>query len=276
MPNIPQTIPIDLLIRYGLQVLGAIAILAVGLLLAKWAGNLAYKGLLKQEMEPPVRILLVRVVKIIVLAFTLVVALGQFGVQVAPLIAGIGVAGIGIGIALQGVLRNVMAGLSIIFTKPFRVGEYIELVGVYGQVTTIDIFSTILTHADRSRVVIPNHKIVGEILHNYETMRQLNLTVGVGYGTDLNDALAIVNDVLQKNPHVLKQPAATVGISQLADSSIHISVGPWVKVDDFSSTPGELYQAIVERFRARRIDIPFPQREVRLLNGSFAGAQVAV
>jgi small conductance mechanosensitive channel len=271
-----SNIPIDLLIKYGMQILGAIAILAVGLLLAKWAGNLAYKGLLKQEMEPPVRLLLVRVTKIIVLAFTLVVALGQFGVQVAPLIAGIGVAGIGIGIALQGVLRNVMAGLSIIFTKPFRVGEYIELVGVYGQVTTIDIFSTILTHADRSRVVIPNHKIVGEILHNYGTMRQLNLTVQVGYGTNLNDALAIVNDVLQKNSHVLKQPEPIVGISQLADSSIQISIGPWVKVDDFGSTPGELYQAIVERFRARRIDIPFPQREVRLLNGSFAGAQVAV
>ena len=275
MPNITN-IPIDLVIRYGLQILGAIAVLAVGFLLAKWAGNLTHKALLKQEMEPPVRTLLVRVVKIVVLAFTLVVALDQFGVQVAPLIAGIGVAGIGIGIALQGVLRNVMAGLSIIFTKPFRVGEYIELVGVYGQVTTIDIFSTMLTHTDRSRVVIPNHKIVGEILHNYGTMRQLNLTVGVGYGTNLNDAFAIVNDVLQKNPHVLKQPAATVGISQLADSSIQITIGPWVKVDDFGSTPGELHQAIVERFRARRIDIPFPQREVRLLNGSLAGAQVAV
>jgi len=276
MPNIPQTIPIDLLIRYGLQVLGAIAILAVGFLLAKWAGNFTNKQLLKQTMEPPVRTLLIRVVKIVVLAFTLVVALDQFGVQVAPLIAGIGVAGIGIGIALQGVLRNVMAGLSIIFTKPFRVGEYIELVGVYGQVATIDIFSTALIHADLSRVVIPNHKIVGEILHNYGTMRQLNLTVGVGYGTNLNDALAIVNDLLQKNPHVLKQPAAIVGVSQLADSSIKISIGPWVKVDDFGSTPGELYQAIVERFSARRIDIPFPQQEVRLLNGSSAGAQVAV
>ena len=275
MLNMPD-IPIDLVIRYGLQILGTIAILAVGFLLAKWAGNLAYKALLKQEMEPPVRTLLVRVVKIVVLAFTLVVALDQFGVQVAPLIAGIGVAGIGIGIALQGVLRNVMAGLSIIFTKPFRVGEYIELVGVYGQVTTIDIFSTMLTHTDRSRVVIPNHKIVGEILHNYGTMRQLNLTVGVGYGTNLNDAFAIVNDLLQKNPHVLKQPAAIVGISQLGDSSIQISMGPWVKVEDFGSTPGELYQAIVERFGARGIDIPFPQREVRLLNGSLAGAQVAV
>ena len=140
------------------------------------------------------------------------------------------VAGIGIGIALQGVLRNVMAGLSIIFTKPFRVGDYIDIVGVYGQVTTIDIFSTTLMHADLSKVVIPNHKIVGEILHNYGRMRQLNLTVGVGYGTNLPEALGIVNDVLFKSPHVLKEPAATMGITQLADSSIQISMGPWVKV----------------------------------------------
>lgn len=275
MLNMPN-IPIDLLIKYGLQILGAIAILAVGFLLAKWAGNLVYKALLKQEMEPPVRTLLVRVVKIVVLAFTLVVALDQFGVQVAPLIAGIGVAGIGLGIALQGVLRNVMAGLSIIFTKPFRVGEYIELVGVYGQVATIDIFSTTLIHADLSRVVIPNHKIVGEILHNYGAMRQLNLTVGVGYASDLNQALAIAHEVADHNPRVLKDPAPLIGISVLADSSITISMQPWVSVADYNAAQAELYQAIVERFRARRIDIPFPQREVRLLNGSLAGAQVAV
>jgi small conductance mechanosensitive channel len=275
MLNIPN-IPIDLVIRYGLQILGTIAILAVGFLLAKWAGNLAYKALMKQEMEPPVRTLLVRAVKIVVLAFTLVVALDQFGVQVAPLIAGIGVAGIGLGIALQGVLRNVMAGLSIIFTKPFRVGEYIELVGVYGQVATIDIFSTTLIHADLSRVVIPNHKIVGEILHNYGAMRQLNLTVGVGYASDLNQALAIAHEVADHNPRVLKDPAPLIGISVLADSAVTISMQPWVSVADYNIAQAELYQAIVERFRARRIDIPFPQREVRLLNGSFAGAQVAV
>jgi small conductance mechanosensitive channel len=275
MLNIPN-IPIDLVIRYGLQILGAIAVLAVGFLLAKWAGNLAYKTLLKQEMELPVRTLLVRVVKIVVLAFTLVVALDQFGVQVAPLIAGIGVAGIGIGIALQGVLRNVMAGLSIIFTKPFRVGEYIELVGVYGQVATIDIFSTTLIHADLSRVVIPNHKIVGEILHNYGAMRQLNLTVGVGYASDLNQALAIAHEVADHNPRVLKDPAPLIGISALADSAITISMQPWVSVADYNAAQAELYLAIVERFRARRINIPFPQREVRLLNGSLAGTQVAV
>jgi small conductance mechanosensitive channel len=262
------TIPVDLVIKYGLQILGSVAILAVGILLARWAGNFTYKLLLKQELEPPVRFLLVRVVKMVVLAFMLVIALDQFGVQVAPLIAGIGVAGIGIGIALQGVLRNVMAGLTIIFTKPFRVGEFIEIVGVYGEVSKIDIFSTTLIHADRSRVVIPNHKIVGEIMHNYGTMRQLNLTIGVAYASNLTDALAIVHDILDKNPRILKDPAPVVGISQLADFAINIAVAPWVKVENFGPAQAEVYQALVERFKARNINIPFPQREVRMLGGS--------
>ena len=258
--------PIELLIKYGLQVGGAIIILAIGLFLARSAGNMTEKWLHRQEMEPPIRLLLTRLVKMLVVLLTLIVALDTFGVKVAPLIAGLGVAGVGIGLALQGVLGNVMAGLSIIFTKPFKVGEYIEIVGVYGQVEAIDIFSTKLIHADNSRVVIPNRKIVGEILHNYGKTRQLHLSIGVGYGTNLTDALAIVHDVLDKNPRVLKDPAPAVGISQLADSAITLSINPWTKVTDYGAAQAELYQAFVERLRARNIDIPFPQHEVRLLN----------
>ena len=259
-----KNIPVDLLIKYGLQVLGAIVILGVGLLLARWVGNLVQKGLQRQDMEPPIRTLLVRFINVLVIAFTLVVALDTFGVKVAPLIAGIGIAGVGIGIALQGVLSNVMAGLSIIFTKPYRVGEYIEIAGVYGQVETIDIFSTKLVHADRSRVVIPNRKIVGEILHNYGTTRQLTLTVGIGYGSNISEALAIAQDVVAKNPRVLKDPAPAIGISMLADSAITISVQPWVKVGDYGSAQAEVYQALVERLRARSIEIPFPQRDLNI------------
>ena len=246
-----NNIPVDLLIKYGLQALGAIVILGVGLHLARWVGNLTQKWLQRQEMEPPIRTLLVRIVNILVIALTLVVALDTFGVQVTPLIAGIGVAGLGVGLALQGVLGNVVAGLSIIFTKPFRVGEYIEIVGVSGEVTAIDIFSTTLMHADRSKVVIPNRKIVGEILHNYGRMRQLHLTVGIGYGTNLTDALAVVHEVLDKNPRVLKDPTPVVGIAQLADSTINISIQPWTKVTDFGAAQAEIYQALVERLRSR-------------------------
>jgi small conductance mechanosensitive channel len=258
----------DLVIRYGFQVLGAVVILAIGLVIGRWAGNLVQKWLTRQDMEPPIQMLIVRVVRILVLAFTLMVVLDKLGVQIAPLIAGIGVAGLGIGIAMQGVLSNVMAGLSIIFTKPYRVGEYIDIVGEQGHVTAIDIFSTTLSHPDQSRVVIPNRKIVGEILHNYGTIRQLSLTVGVAYNTDLSKALAILRDLLAKNPHVLKDPAPGAGIKTLADSAIVLSMSPWVKVLDYGAAQGELYQAIVEQFRAANIEIPFPQQEVRMIAGS--------
>jgi small conductance mechanosensitive channel len=258
----------DLVIRYGFQVLGAIVILAVGFVLARWAGNLAQQWLVRQDMEPPVRTLIVRVIKILVLAFTLLIVLDKLGVQITPLIAGIGVAGLGIGIAMQGVLSNVMAGLTIIFTKPYRVGEYIDIVGEQGHVSTIDILSTILEHPDRSRVVIPNRKIVGEILHNFGTIRQFSLTVGVAYDTDLNKAMAILRDLVATNPRVLKDPAPGVGIKTLADSAIVLSISAWTKVPDYGAAQGELYQAIVEQFRAANIDIPFPQLEVRMVTGS--------
>ena len=255
----------DLILRYGLQALSAIVILVVGIFFAKWVGNVAHQRLTRVEMEPPVRMLLVRILKILVLALTIMIVLDQVGVPIAPLIAGIGVAGLGVGFALQGVLSNVMAGLSIIFTKPYRVGEHISLLGVHGDVVTIDIFSTTLLHPDRSRVVIPNRKIVGEILHNFGTIRQLSLSVGVSYATDLNQALTIAKDLLARNPRVLKEPMAAVGISELGDSAITISVQPWVRISDYAQAQGELNQAIIERFRAAHIAIPFPQHEVRLL-----------
>jgi small conductance mechanosensitive channel len=197
-----------------------------------------------------------------------VVALDKFGVQTAPLVAGIGIAGLGIGIALQGVFGNVIAGLTIIFTKPFRVGEYIELLGVHGQVTAIELFSTTLIHTDLSRVVIPNRKIVGEVLHNFGNVRQLTIKVGVAYGTNLNAALALVRDITSRNPRILKEPPAVVGVSVLGDSAITISIQPWVAVPDYVDAQVELYQSIIEGFRTNKIEIPFPQREVRLLPAS--------
>jgi small conductance mechanosensitive channel len=261
-----QDAVINFFIQYGFQICGALIILGIGLFVASWAGRLTMRWLSTKELEPPVRILLVRVVKLIILTLVLVLVLDKFGVQIAPLIAGIGVAGVGIGLALQGVLGNLMAGLTIIFTKPFRVGEYIELLGNYGQVQSIELFSTVLLHSDKSRVVIPNRKIVGEILHNYGTIRQLDLKVGVAYSADLTKVVASIRQILQQNPRVLKDPVPVVGISELADSSITVKVQPWVQVPDYGDVQLEIYQAMVEQFRASAIEIPFPQREVRFLN----------
>jgi small conductance mechanosensitive channel len=161
-----------------------------------------------------------------------------------------------------------VAGLSIIFTKPYRVGEYIELLNVHGQVVAIELFSTTLVQLDQSRVVIPNRRIVGEIFHNYGTIRQLQLKVRVAYGANLDEVLGVAKEIVATNPRALKEPSPVIGISELADSSVTLSIQPWVAVTDMVSARAELYKAVVERFRASKIDVPFPVREVRLLRAS--------
>src|SRR5256714_833557 len=224
---------IDYLIDNGPKLLGAILIIVGGMLAARWIGQLVMRWLSKKDLEPPVRMLITRLVKLLVFAFALVIALGTMGVNMMAAVTGIGVAGVGVSLAMQGVLSNLVAGLTIIFTKPFRVGEYVELLGVQGQVEMIELFSTTLIHGDRSRVVIPNRRIVGEILQNYGHIRQLDLTVGVAYDSDLAETIAIVRDILAQNSRVMKVPAAAVGVTTLADSSINIAIKPWTTVADY-------------------------------------------
>ncbi len=259
---------------YGFKIVGAVIILTIGGFAARWIGKVADDWLTKKQIEPPIRMLVVRVLRLVVFALAVVLALDKFGVQTAPLVAGIGVAGVGIGLALQGVLSNLVAGLLIIFTKPFRVGEYIELLGVEGQVLTIALFSTTLQHADRSKVVIPNRKVVGEILHNYGTIRQLSLSVGVSYDTNITEAITVIREILAQNPRVLKDPAPGVGVTSLADSSVNIAISPWTAVTDYGAAGGELNKALLEAFREKGIEMPFPQREIRLLNPQ-AGSESA-
>jgi small conductance mechanosensitive channel len=220
-------------------------------------------------------VLIVRVVRIVVLLFTLVVALDKFGFQIAPLVAGIGVAGLGIGIALQGVLSNVVAGLSIIFTKPFRIGEYIELVGVRGDVVAVELFSTTLVHPDQSRVIIPNRKIVGEILHNFGTVRQLPLDLALARDTDLATALAIARETLAADPRVLKEPAPVIGVTAVGDNAITLGVEPWVSVPDVVRARGDLYRALLEAFRAHGIAAPRASHEIVMHDGGPRAGLIA-
>jgi len=259
-------------VDHGLQILTAIIMLAVGMLVARWIGNLLHRWLSAKAFDEPVSSLVVRIVKLLTIGFVGIMALGQMGVQITPLIAGIGVAGVGASLAMQGLLGNLVAGLTIIFSKPFTLGEYIELLGVYGQVTDIALFSTTLLHVDNSRVIVPNRKIVGEILHNYGKIRQLDLSVGVTYETDLSGALATVNNLLRQAPYVLKEPAPVVGIASLGESFILLAIKPWVKVEDFVAAQAEIYQGVIESFREKKIEIPRPRREIRITNGPVAGS----
>jgi small conductance mechanosensitive channel len=255
-------------VEHGIQILTAIVLMGIGVLIARWIGNIVKRWLKKKAFDEPVSTLIVRVIKLLIIVFIGIMALGQMGIQITPLIAGIGVVGVGASLAMQGLLGNLVAGLTIIFTKPFTVGEYIELLGVYGQVIDIALFSTTLLHVDNSHVLVPNRKIVGEILHNYGKIRQLDLSVGIAYGTDLTLARTLVGNVLQQNPRILTEPAPVFGIASLGDSFITLSIQPWVSVDDFVVAKAEVYQALLESFKENKIEIPGPRQAVRLINQS--------
>ena len=259
---------LDMGIRFGPKLLVAIIILVAGYLVGRWLGGILERLLARFKLEPPVRSLLVRTTRVLVMGLFAIMALQNLGVELLPLIAGLGVAGAGIALAMQGVLGNMVAGLTIIFTPPFHIGDYISIAKEEGEVIDISLFSTTLGHSDRSKVVIPNRKIVGEILHNYGRIRQLNVVVGVSYETDVNLALSAIDEILRSNPHVLQDPAPGIGIARLADSSVNINVNPWVNVPDYVAAVSEINKAILETFRARNVVIPVPQREVRMLGNA--------
>ncbi len=258
---------LDMAVRFGPKLVVAFLILCVGHVVGRWVGRMLEPLLARLNIESPVRTLLVRTARILVLGLFAIMALQNLGIELLPLLAGLGVAGAGIALAMQGILGNVAAGLTIIFTRPFHVGDYISIANEEGEILDISIFSTTLGHADRSKVVIPNRKIVGEILHNCGKIRQLELTVDVSYATDVATALGLVEEILRNNPRVLREPAPVFGVSRLAESGVTIRVAPWVNVPDYGVAASELNKTILETFRTRSITIPFPQREIRMLGG---------
>ena len=259
---------LDMALRFGPKLMVAIIILVAGYMVGRWAGSILERLLVRLKLEAPVRSLLVRIAQILILGLFAIMALQNLGIELLPLIAGLGVAGAGVALAMQGILGNVAAGLTIIFTRPFHVGDYISIAREEGEVLDISLFSTTLGHSDRSMVVIPNRKIVGEILHNYGRIRRLNLAVGVSYGTDVNVALSLIAEILHGNPRVLADPVPEFGVAQLAESSITISVTPWVNVPDYDAAVSEINKTILETFCARNIVIALPQCEVRMLGNS--------
>jgi len=256
---------IDLAMRFGPKLVVAILILIAGFVVGRWAANAVDRMLERFVLDAPLRRLIERGVRALVVVLFAIMALQNLGVELLPLIAGLGVAGAGIALAMQGVLANFVAGLTILFTRPFRIGDYISIAKEEGEVLDIRLDSTTLGHPDLSRVVIPNRKIVGEILHNFGKLRQLDVAVGVSYQTDLGTAVGTVRDVLQENPRVLQDPVPVVRVARLADSSVRIGIHPWVNVPDYAAATSEINRAVLEAFRDRSIVIPMPQREVRML-----------
>jgi len=240
-------------VTYGPRVLVAALMLLGGYFAGHWAAAATGRRLERYQLELPLRALLESAARVLVFGLFLIMALQNIGVELWPLIAGLGVAGAAVALAMQGLLGNVAAGLTIIFSKPFRVGDYVSIVGVHGEVLEIRLSSTTLGHADLSRVVVPNRKIVGEILHNYGGIRQLAIEVTIPYEADVDDALDTARAVLRANSRVLRDPIPGVGVARLVDTGVTLSITPWVAVTDYGAANGEINQAVLAAFRNRKI-----------------------
>ncbi len=255
---------------YGLRVVAAVVILIVGRWIAKALKKLTESVMRKKEVEPTVVSFVANLVYIALLVFVVIAAINQVGVQTTSFIAVIGAAGLAIGLALQGSLANFAAGFLLILFRPFKVGDYIEGAGVAGSVEEIQVFVTKLKTPDNKEVIIPNAKLTGDNIINYSAKetRRIDLVFGVAYDADLLRVRKIIEEMLSKDTRVLKDPAPTIGVLELADSNVNFAVRPWVKTGDYWDVYFALTEDVKKRFDAEGVGIPFPQRDVHLFQAT--------
>jgi small conductance mechanosensitive channel len=255
---------------YGLKVIAAVAILVIGRIVAKIVRKILGKILSKSKVDDTLISFLTSVVFVAIMAFVVIAALGQLGVQTTSFVAVIGAAGLAVGLALQGSLANFAAGVLMIIFKPFKVGDYIEAGGTAGTVAAIGIFTSDLKTPDNKKVIVPNAKVTGDNIINYTAndQRRVDIVAGVSYSDDLDKVRRVLEDILSQDERVLTDPAPTIGILELADSSVNFAVRPWVATADYWNVYFSLQEQIKRRFDAEGISIPFPQRDVHMISES--------
>jgi len=255
---------IEMAVKYSFQVLAGIIILVAGWAVAKYVARLLSKFLPGKGVDVTVTKFIVTIAKLIVMVLAFLLALGKFGVEIAPLIAGLSVIGFGTIFALQGTLSNYVAGASLVFIKPFKVGDIIEVTGELGEVQDMTLPRTILKTVDGVTIFIPNKHIIGEIIQNYSELKRLDIKVGVSYKADLAKALEVVRKVIAKDKRIHNCESPNLGISEFADSSVNIRARLRVKQADYYNVMFSLNKAIFDAFKANDVEIPFPQRDVHL------------
>ena len=262
----------ELITIYGLKVLAAIIILIIGRWVAKGICKLIGRMMERSKIDPTVRRFTVNMAYIALVAFVVLAALSQLGIQTTSFIAVLGAAGLAVGLALQGSLANFAAGFLMIIFRPIRVGDYIEGAGVAGTVEEVGIFTTTLVSPDNKTVIIPNAGLTGGNIVNWtlKGTRRVDLIIGIGYGDDIDKAKQLMKDILAQDDRILKEPAPLVAVVELGDSSVNFVVRPWVKASDYWGVHMETIEKIKKAFDAEGINIPFPQRDVHLYQHTLA------
>ncbi len=255
----------EFFVTYSFQILGALIIFALGILVARKVGDIVLKLCERKELDITLSRFAASTAKLTIIVMVAVIALGKVGISVTPFVAAIGALGLGAGLAMQGLLSNYGAGLNIILTRPFVVGDTIRVKGVAGLVKEVHLAFTVLADEDDVVITIPNKHIIGEIIHNSNTDTLAEETVGISYDSDPDKAIAVIKKALEETDKVNAEKAPQVGIEDFADSSINIGIRFWAPTNQYFDTRYRANSAIFEALKAAEIDIPFPQREVRIL-----------
>jgi small conductance mechanosensitive channel len=255
---------------YGLRIIAAIAIFVIGRWVAKGLRSALKRVMTKNKVDQTLVSFVCSIIYTVLIVFVVIAALNQLGIQTTSLVAIMGAAGLAVGLALQGSLSNFAAGVLMIIFRPFKAGDYIEGGGVSGTVEEVQIFTTYLTTPDNKEIIVPNSKIMGDNIINYSAKetRRIELVVGVGYGDNLDQARAIIKQILEADTRILKNPEPMIVISELGDSSVNFSIRPWVKTADYWGTYFDLLETIKKSFDREGISIPFPQRDVHMYQES--------
>jgi len=250
----------------AVQVLTALVILIVGRFVAGALRKGVQKVMITRGVDPSLTGFLGSLLYFAVMAFTVIAVVDRFGVQTASFVAMLGAIGFAVGMALQGTLGNFSSGVMLLLFRPFKAGDVIEAAGVKGKVVEISIFSTTICTPDNVKMIVPNGKLFGDTIKNfngYDT-RRVDMVMGIGYGSDMDTAMRILADLAKNDDRILDEPATAIAVSELADSSVNIVFRPWVNTADYWGVYFDMHKLVKEKFDAAGVEIPFPQRVVHL------------
>jgi small conductance mechanosensitive channel len=253
-------------IDFGINVIIALAIFYFG----KMFISLAVRGLRnvmrRQEVDKTLETFVTNLVRMVLLVVVVIAAIGQLGIETTSFIAIFGAAGLAVGLALQGSLSNFAAGVLIVLFRPYRVGDFVEAAGISGSVEKVQILTTVLKTGDNKQIIVPNGQIMDSIITNYSAndKRRVDMVVGVSYGDDLDKVRSTIQELVAADERILAEPACTIAVSALADSSVNFVVRPWVNTADYWNVMFDLTEAIKKRFDKEGISFPFPQQDVHL------------
>ncbi len=256
----------DLVMQWGLKVVGAIVVLIVGRMVAGALRRAVRKALTKREVDSTLVPFLSSLTFYAAMAFVVIAVLSLFGIQTTSLVAILGAAGLAVGLALQGTLSHFAAGVMLLIFRPFRVGDLVEVGGTTGKVEEIGIFTTTLKSTDNIKITVPNSQIYGDTIRNYNgyDTRRVDMVMGISYDDDIGRAIETMDRVIREDARVLADPAPQIAVSELADSSVNLVVRPWCEGSNYFAVKFDLTRRFKEELEEAGCSIPYPQRDVHI------------